>query len=434
MLSALRRMPAPLLVAQLGAVAISVYWLARSLLDGGFEHDDSTYATLLAGSWLALFVLSAVGLARLARRLSGAAQAGARIAVAATLAAIAVQITHMAVMVYTIVTGDDLRRASWTFSNAAGSTATLLFAVGVGLAARRWYLIVAGAVVAVLTNPPWFLARAMFSRITDSLHGYAVLLGALGVVWTVSMFVIAMLACRDTTPNEEPRMTTGLNRIALALHGLAVATVVLVIFVLFLELTDASPTILMAQHLAIVFATLLGLAALIVLALGALDVTGWLMIASASASLCVAGRMVGRLAELAQRYFYRLHGDLANVYSFGPREPTFIPAISSQLLTTGAIAGVLVAIAVAARRRGLDHLRARVMVNAGLFVGLSLGATTGQRLIADVSDLTPLGVVIMIGTNAALVASWLIAARVVRRAGTELAGEANLPVAKLVNG
>ena len=60
------------------------------------------------------------------------------------------------------------------------------------------------------------------------------------------------------------------------------------------------------------------------------------------------------------------------------------------------------------------------------------GQITAQQTITDTYELTPLAAAILVVGNAAIVAAWLLAARVVCRAACELAGGHYLPVAKLI--
>src|SRR5690242_11367589 len=72
MRNALRRVPAPLLLAALGGFVIALYGVVHGLtvsLRGPVDRGDGTFSTLLAGGRTAASVLEVVGLAWLARRL-----------------------------------------------------------------------------------------------------------------------------------------------------------------------------------------------------------------------------------------------------------------------------------------------------------------------------------------------------------------------------
>ena len=86
MLAALRRIPAPLLVAQLGAIVGALYDMVR--VSSSTYAPEGAFANLV-GSRYAIEVLSIVGLAWLARGLEGAPRFGARIAMFAIVISLA---------------------------------------------------------------------------------------------------------------------------------------------------------------------------------------------------------------------------------------------------------------------------------------------------------------------------------------------------------
>ena len=444
MRNALRRVPAPLLLAVVGGFVIALYGVVYGLtvsLHGPADRGDGTFSTLLAGGRTAASVLEVVGLAWLARRLAGRARIGARIALVGAVLDLAFRVSWFALAIYEILTYADESRMFFHVQGVAFTASAVVLALGLGIAARRWIIAIAGAAILFLARPLGFIADAISAAFVHDLRSALVFRMGLQLVAAVTVLALVFYACRDAAPAEDAAPpVAGLRRVGLALYGLAIATGLLVAFVLLLQRANPYEAI---ERLGVVCATACELACLVALALGALDAArrserlpGWLLVASAAASLCVAGRLLGRVAELVQRSFEGYFGAADPMRQtglfFGVDEPTWISALSAQLLAACAIGGVLIALAIAARRRGLEALRARMIVACGIFVVLTLGAITAQRQIVGATELTGMDLVVLVAASAALVASWLVAAISVRRAGAALAGGASLPAAQLV--
>jgi hypothetical protein len=404
-IAALRRMPAPLQFAQIGAIVVT--------LSGGWGDDDAAPRTLLAGSWFAFSVLSTVGYAWLARQLKGRARLGVRLAFGASLLVVVAHLATSARIAYGAVSGSFESEIELYAISIARATLEVLIVIGLGIAVGRWYWIALGAIISFIASPPWFVWEPMCGWAGD--YAKTVFFA----IALASAFITLLLTVRASrTATDEARPPGGMRRIVLALYGQVIATVALLCFTL---LIDASSS----QRIAVVLATGLELVCLVMLALGVIFASGslarWLAIASAAAALSVAGTMIYRLLGLILRDF-----GSSELWPVRP-QPTFMLTIAAQVVMTGAIGGLLVALAIAARRRGREALRARLFARIGAFVVLSLGAITARDMLGMPYELTPLGIA---AANGALVASWILAARAMR--ASVLPGDSNLPAATLV--
>src|SRR5438128_7830055 len=98
MRAALKRGPAPLLVAELAAVAVALFGLARvlsNILVAPVYPVSGIQLPLVRGSQLAISLLMLVGTLQLTRRLNGNARVGARIAAASAGLVLAYQLLTM---------------------------------------------------------------------------------------------------------------------------------------------------------------------------------------------------------------------------------------------------------------------------------------------------------------------------------------------------
>ncbi|HTR51966.1 MAG TPA: hypothetical protein VMJ10_14725 [Kofleriaceae bacterium] len=293
---------------------------------------------------------------------------------------------------------------------------------GLGLAARRWYWTAIAIVVAV---PEHLRSLVGWRRFQDLSQGqFHVVFIATGVVVLVSALVAATLvfvACRDVEPDDALVASgSSLRRIRLALYAMAVAPTLLVVCTVLL----GNPTWTWPAHVAAMTLELLGLVVLALALLGTAELPRWLAIASAAIALCVAGHTLFSMASVV--------GAATIDWELIRLPDKLKPDLPSQLLASCAVGGVLVAIALAARRRGLDALRGRAMAMTVMFAALVLGALTAQHLVGNTSELTQLGAGLVLCASAAVIASYLVAAAVVRRGEHALASQASLPAAKLI--
>jgi hypothetical protein len=247
----------------------------------------------------------------------------------------------------------------------------------------------------------------------------------------------------EASSEDDQQPAAEVQRLGSPLYLLAGARIALVVFVVLLDGSeDVWGDGAVAYRVGVVASTAVEMGALIWFgyalieaARGRSDYPRWLLVAGATAAWCVAGRTLMRVTEFVPRYFQQYFERRDSMRFSGlvgtGSEPLLIPALSAQTLMAIALGSVLVAIAIGAARQANESVRTRTMVALAAFAALSIGALTIQGLITDAADLTPLGTVILIGGNAAVIASVAIVVAVVRRSAS---GAATLPMARARDG
>ncbi len=427
MIRALRKIPVPLLFAQLAGVLIPLFLIVMHEVAPHAGDRKSAPGMLLVESGYAIPVLSIVGLAWLARGLAGVARTGVRIAMFATAAGLVILLVGPLGLFLVDASPNVIHVKS-----VVQTTCAVAVAVGLGIATRRWIWIPIGALAAFVALPPlfawgWFYDGYTGEQISWNMHQLEVVEGAV-------QLAMVILVSRQATAIEEPApVGRGFARGGLALRGLAIATAVLAGLNVLLGTQyhhESHTSLLWLSAVVIAFE----FACLFVLTLGALsticgrsELPAWLVVAGSGVALAVAGYLAMGVNGLVLRLLWEFPASSTREVHGG-----LVPSVSSQLLLALAIAALLVALAIAARRRGLEELRARAITSTCALVGLAIAAITGQELIADIYELTSFAATILVVTNAALVAAWLLASRVVRSAAGELTGGQYLPTAKVI--
>src|SRR5262245_5900103 len=138
MLTALRRIPLPLLVAVGGGFVVSAVSFVETLIEAGPRFDDSTHRVLLWGGRYALEVLAIVGLGWLGRQLSGPARTGARVAMFAAVAQLVVTIAWPIAAIYVATLHYSVTKAIVCAGGFAQMACLIAITFGLGVATRRW--------------------------------------------------------------------------------------------------------------------------------------------------------------------------------------------------------------------------------------------------------------------------------------------------------
>jgi hypothetical protein len=425
----------PLLLAQLAGLVIALFTLALVLVAPTPVEWNSVLQFLLRGSRYAIPVLSIVGLAWLARGLTGAARTGARIAMVATAVSLVATFVWLALIIYLLETERDISMLLLHVQMAISPVCTVAVAVGLGMSTRRWFWIPIAVLVAVVADPIWFVFVWLHDGLGD--RGIVLVSDSLLILQGLIQLAMVMAASRHATVNEEPApVAAGLARSALALKRLAIATALVAGFTVLLSLHRAYDGEGDAL-LPVAVVTAFELACLCAFALGALstirgrcELPAWLVAGSAAVTLAAAGIVAMRVLGLVRNAVHNSQTSFPG--RRWPSAKSLLPAVSLQLVVALAITAFVVALAIAARRRGLEELRARAITTTCLVVGLAIAAMTAQQVIIDTYDITPIVATILCAANAALVGAWLLAARLVRRAAGELAGGPYIPAAKLI--
>jgi hypothetical protein len=157
---------------------------------------------------------------------------------------------------------------------------------------------------------------------------------------------------------------------------------------------------------------------------------------SAGLVLCVASLLFSQGSTLIDRFFRGYFADpdytMSSRFFSWADEPAFVPSVANQLVGALAIGGILVSLAISARRHALESERADLRVKIAIFAAFAFAALTVQALVADAVELDATTIPLILVGHALLLASWLFAARVVGCAAPDLAAETMLPAAKLV--
>jgi hypothetical protein len=433
MRAALRRIPVPLLFAQLAGVFVQVVVLLLVLLAPDADRKSAA-GFLLKGSSYAIPALSMVGLAWLGRGLTGAGRIGARIAMVATATGLVLLFAWSAVLIFLFATQQDFPPSLLNVHSAVDSICAVAVGVGLAISTRRWFWIPIAALVAVVAHPMWFV----WEWLPEGLSWGEISLISQAFLLLEGLMQIGMaaVASRHATPMEEPApVARGLARGGLALRGVAIALAVLAAVTVLPDTYDVDGSVLLliavvaTFHVACLFALGFGMLSTI---RGRDGLPAWPVVSSAAVALAVAGMLAMREISLLRFLDPTRSPSLGGIVMWAQGR-RLVPAASVVLLVALSIGALVVAVAIAARRRGLEELRARAITITCVVVGLAIAAVTGQTVIADAVEVTPLSATIIVATNAALVAAWLLAARILRRAAGELGGGGGyLPTATLI--
>lgn len=433
-----RRVPAPLWlacgVATASQLVIFFGTLAQDDAARVYSFSGEGWRTALSGISPMIAALLLVGVWWLGGRLTGAAAVGARIAMAALAVRFALYLGGIAWQVHYVLHPDDAAGTAGTALDLIRSASAIGVAVGLGLAARRWWTIALGAVLAVLASPPAFVQHWYFTHV-HTLGGEVLLMDGLALAWDMILLALVLLACGAA--GEEASVagsSPGLRQISFALHGRAVVgAIVACVGLLFVAPADTR-SIVELYSLFRITVTAVEVALLVVLALGALaavrsrsELPAWAMVISAAAVLWVGGVLLQRIAAL----YVAMHPT-----SWPERQPVDVfvrvsPATIGLVAAAG-VTGVLISLAVAARRRGLDELHRRLVARTGWFVGLALSAiATTAWLGAPIAE-TTLAALVMFGVSLVTVAALWVAGRACSEAAGALAREPGLPAARVI--
>jgi len=443
-MNALRKMPPAMLLAFAisGLLGLLDLGYVASASDSALMHGGpEAWPDLLGGAGLATNVLLLAGALSLAARSTAGAAVGARLAAVGFAMRIAMQVAWLLFNAYlTSNIVDRMPETLWHLLQLAQSVSALVVAVGLALAARRWYLIVAGVLVTAVTHPPWFVGQVLYAKVAHSERGAYFLIDTLGLTSWVMLFLFALVASSQLGPvREVARPTRGLHRIALALRmRIGVAIVLALVPLPFVGSEHVTHDMLQAYHVLLLVAAAFTLAVLVVYALGALDaVRGgggdlptWPMLAASAAALWVGGALLDHLPDL----YLAIAGKHEPTYGlFLLSQPVAMPRLPLQLVETGAVIGVLIALAVLARKHGLEALRQRTTVRTGIVLALALASMAlAHFTIGPIDEASAMSAAIAVfGASLFIAALWL-AAGTCSAAVRALAGEPALPAARVV--
>jgi hypothetical protein len=403
MRAAIRRIPAPFMLAFVGAASLGVIGLVRTVLswpDFTARDELPELGSVSIGSSLPVYVLAIVGLRWLSTGRSDRLALGARIAMGGFVLAMTSSLGWQTTwrLIYL-----DHRGQVETLAEVYGIAhlaATAAIVVGLALAARTRWAWALAPLVALVRHPEltlWLLHTEQALAIFELMQAISAVIGPL------LLLVLVCAASRDYDPRRAvaawPR-TPRLARVVYArLAGIVLAQIAVYMHQRELAFAAAAVDLIVCSMLA-----------LDLLVAARDELPRWLAVSAAALALWVANIALFRGVQVYQ----------------GDRGVTFqsVPGSMYELAATCSLVCVLAAVALAARRRGLDMLRDTIVTRV---VAVSVLALVGGWAISR-APTVPLFALIAIGST---LGAWLVGAHTLRTAAGQLAGGV-MPTARVV--
>ena len=430
----MKKLPPTLLLA-LGLEIVATIVFAVWFIQHDIGDSTTRMDMVFDGAGVASSVLAIAGFLELARRTTGRASLGLRIAAGGYAVGLAIIAFWQGVVYVQPQWGSDtfdlLGRWGWF-------AADVLQILGVVIACSQRHRMAALAGVGVLLVgvpvPP--LARVMYG----SLGGWkaAILLQhTLHAGVTLAILVLAARLAGGDSPRAPDAATAGLRIVATALWLRVIAAITVAGLTLLLVLGKAGEGSAGVLKLAMMSGAIVSAISLVLVARGALgaarsgiaDLPRWPFVASAAGTLWCLG--VG-LCQLP--YTYRLLYSSQHDYGFTDSTQDILQALSVAvpLVALGAITIIATAISGFAARRGLDQLRAEAQGKGTAFFLLMLLSIAVQSwLLPDAGSLGSFGMFTLAASVAALLATVQMA-RLCTLAADSLHAEPPLPKATVV--
>jgi len=219
----------PALVLGLGLIAVQTIVMAvyTALFDGPYGAPPSVWISNI-GVDASGSALCAYGAAELAQRSTGTERRGFQIASTAWLAALVMQFVWLAAFVLLRSPWSDHDDGWITVERYSWFVVQVLPGIGLAVATERRHrgLAVVGGVIAVVSHPPPFVLRALWSL--PALEGKPIklLAAALSLLGLVMIAVLAVKLAPVTAVPAQGRAAVALRRAAVALRIWMVAVVV----------------------------------------------------------------------------------------------------------------------------------------------------------------------------------------------------------------
>ncbi len=389
------------------------------------------------GTGVAAEVLALLGAFELARRLTGRAALGIKLAGIGIACAFAINVLVGATNLV-----EDVWKHAWLFKafDYALFAAWLLVPVGLALAhwdKRRDF---AGAVILVslLTWPPPLLAEAMYGWLPEGKTGWAITMLLRGVRFAVLLAAFAALA-RGAASTDHALAARGLRTAAKALWLRVVAAVGVVVLTLFVIGGRGSQGSLDVLKLAMVTGAIINIIALAQFGFGAAraargaiaDLGRWPLVVGGGAALWATGVALGQLPWL----YKMLYKGGAGFGGRDAQEYAQALSIAMPLVVTVGVGVIAVAIIGFAARRGNEPLREQAVAKGVGFVAMTLVSIAIQAwMIPKAMKAASLGsfMVLSILAAAAALAGTVMMAKLLGHAAHALEAEPGLPTASVV--
>jgi hypothetical protein len=435
-----RTVPPALLLAFAIELVFELVRVVQVLTAGDYPEWGAGWALSETGIGFAVHGLGIVGALDLAARTTGRATIGARIAAAGFALALLLELGWLGFQYAAFDAAEfpfDLFRAL----RAVSTLATLVTAVGLGLATRRVVVAIALGVVAIACEPPWFLAEWVYGGLELGWRGQFLLdLAPRFVVTAALVATVLRAAPPSTTPAPEPsRASRGLQLVSNGLWLRVLAVGVLASAVL---AGASSRSALDLYRVAALAGQIVSIVAFAMFVLGALavaracvaDLGRWPWYVAAVAALWAGGVVVAQTPHLYRLLYNEAHGSFG--FDSGPTTQYATALATTLPLVAGAaIVLALISITRFARGRNLDDLRENATVRTGAFVVLVLGSVFVQRygLARAPGEASGLVIILMLGTVGANLYANAIAAKLCRAAAAVVDRDPGLPTAKVVS-
>jgi hypothetical protein len=392
------------------------------------------YQLTSSGVGFATEVLGALGALELARRLTGRAALGVRIAAGAFIFEVALDVLWALVQFKS-----NLWDHEWIYNVADYAFWAGWIAIPIGLAIalgrERQVLAIIVVAVALITWPPAFIGKPMYSWLPSGSAGQVINAGFRTLRYGCMLAAFAALAAGQVA-SERPLAARGLRLAAKSLWVRLVAAAAVPLITLMViggKGTEGSVSMLKLATLTalvvnIVALTQFGVGALRVARASVHELGRWPFVLGGACTLWAGGVMLGQLS-----FLYRM---LYGKDSYGGSElASYAQALSIALPIIVAAGMALLAVAIGgfAARSGNDTLRADAQAKGAGFVTLTLVAMAITTwMLPKATSVGSAAMLLLLALGASVVALVMMA-RLLGLAALDLEREASLPPATLLS-
>jgi hypothetical protein len=380
-------------------------------------------------------VLALLGSFELARRLSGQAALGMRIVAWGFTAVLAVDIQWSLLGFMDKMWEHEtlLKAVEYTYYGA-------WLAVPVGLCIALWRekreLGIFIVVVSLLTWPPPFIAKQMYSWLPSGNSGFAIDAGFRFVRYAFLLAGLVAIA-RGTTVSDRATAASGLRLAAKSLWLRLIAAMAVPLITLMVIGGKGSKGSLEMLKLATFVALLVNIISFAQFGVGALraarasvtDLGRWSLVLGGACSLWASGVMMGQLPWL---YKLLYKADSSSSFGGGGTEYAQALSIALPLVVTTGMGLIAVAIAGLAARTGNEELRAHAQAKGAGFVALSLVAMAISAWMLPKADSMSSLAMLLLLTLGAAVTAIVMMAKLLGLAADALDRDPGLPTASVI--
>ncbi|HEY5945854.1 MAG TPA: hypothetical protein VIV40_10200 [Kofleriaceae bacterium] len=385
------------------------------------------------GVGFATEVLATFGAFELARRLTGRAALGVRIAGAALLFEIVLDLAWALVQFKS-----NLWEHEWIYKAAdyAFWAGWMVIPIGLFIALGRENRVLGIMIVsaALLTWPPAFLAKGMYSWLPTGNAGFVIDGAMRGLRYALMLAGFAALAAQEPT-SDRVIAASGLRTAAKSLWLRVIAAIVVVLLTLMVIGGRGSKGSMDVLKLAMFTALIVNVIAMVQFGVGALraargavaDLGRWPFAISGGVALWAGGVMISQTSWLYKMLYERGSSSAFGTETANDYAQALVVAM--PIVITVGIALLAVAISGFAARRGAEDLRAHAQAKGAGFVTLTLVSVAIQAwMLPKAGSLGSFAMLSLLAAGSVLVAIVMMA-RLLNLAADELDREPGLPTA-----